>query len=134
MALMVMAAVCPKCSEIRAKSRFTFQRGDAVPPPKPEDFIPAPGQDPFSAAEPHCTTCDALLVIRAAPVDVTNGHSNPKSNPPPVQDDSAVTVLFAAQTGEEVKEMRNIGPDKILVVTTRRIVTIDINRLVEGME
>lgn len=133
MALMVMAAICPKCSEIRAKSRFTFQRGDAVPPPKPEDFIPIAGQEPFSAAEPRCTVCDATLVIRSAPVDVTNGHSNPRPSTPSVQDEGAVTVLFAAQAGEEVKEMRNIGPDKILVVTTRRIMTIDINRLVEEM-
>jgi len=135
--VMVIAAFCQRCSEIRARSTFTFQRGEAVKSPlKAEDFTPIGAQPQPTDGQPStCYVCNAPLTLRPFPADVANGSTPTTRGEHYTGDDTArgVEVLFAAQPGEDVKEMRGIGPDKILVITTRRILTVDLTKLVEEL-
>ena len=137
MTVMVIAAVCPKCSEIRARSVFTFNRGEPVKAPlKAEDFEPVGHQPKPIDGEPViCVDCGTTLSLRPLPAETANGQLAPRPvvSPPDEQSVAGVTTLFAAAAGEEMKEMRNIGPDRLLVITNRRILIVDLNRLVEDL-
>jgi hypothetical protein len=138
MTLMLVAAVCSKCSEIRAKSRFTFNRGESPKMPMlAEDFVSTPGQPSIREGEPSvCSVCNTPLVIRHVPVETANGVVSRPDAPRVVQESgpemAGVVTVFAVQNGEDMKEMRPIGPDKLLVITSKRILIVNLNDLVEG--
>ena len=45
---------------------------------------------------------------------------------------AGVTTLFHVEPDETVKERRDIGPDRSLFITTKRVVLLDVNALLEG--
>lgn len=133
--LMVVAAICPKCSEIRARHKQSYNRGEPPPPLEPDLFVPVGGQPQPAKGEPSvCSVCDTPLALRPVPAETANGsiakRDHEEAAPPPPTS-AGVTTLFAAQPGEEMKEMRSLGQDRMLVVTSRRILVIDLNKLVE---
>ena len=136
MATMLIAAICPKCSEIRAKSKFTFQRGDPMKAPlRASDFEPVGVQPAPVEGEPSvCAVCNTALSLRPVPVETANGQraAHPQDHST-VVDASGVTTLFAAQPGEEVKSMRELGPDHIVIITNRRILKINLATIAEEL-
>lgn len=132
---MIIAAFCPACAEPRARSR------DLPPTQRPvaADFEPIGDQTPPVDGEPaNCSKCGTALVFRRMPPEGTNGHANQRlarrqdehSTP---ADHTAVEVLFAASDGEEVRQMRDLGRDRILIVTSRRILIVNLNAIAEEL-
>lgn len=132
MPTMFVAAICSKCSEIRARSTFTFQRGEPIKSPlKAEDFAPVGDQPVPTDGQPMtCYSCNGALTLR--PMAEHTINSNPAVEATPVAvSPKGLSVLFAAEPGEEVSQMRDLSPDRILIITNKRIVHVDINRLIE---
>lgn len=127
---MIIVAVCPTCAEIRARSR-DLPAGTSV---TASDFEPINGQAPPVDGEPAlCTVCHTTLTFRTwrvEPPAAENGHSTPVDHTPV---GPGVRTHFQVEPGEEVKSMRELGTDRLLIITTRRIVTINLMTIAEDL-
>lgn len=137
---MFAIAACPKCAEVRLRSKRESKAGDKA---KPEDFDPIGDQPaPTEDAPPKCFVCGEGLAFS---LDVSNRYG-PKSAGDlvrgpvagrdaapvvPVGGSNGMQVLFAASRDEDIKEMRELPGDRYLVVTTRRILIVDIGEAIQ---
>ena len=131
-----VVAVCAPCGEIRYRTTREFQRTEK---PTPSDFEPV-GDSPIPSLgeKATCFACLGALTFRMVPPDdpifgktanrrpdklhnlSTNGHSSP---------DDIVNTLFSAEPGEEVRQIRDLPNDRMLVVTSKRIVLVNLESL-----
>lgn len=122
---MILAAYCPRCEEVRARSR------DLPPGSRPQaaDFEVIEGQDrPVDGEPATCTKCTTGLVFRRVPVR-ENGHAGPEQIS--TQQSKGIVTLFALESGEEIKATKEVGRDVFVIFTNRRIVRINLNDIAE---
>jgi len=134
-------AVCTKCAEVRLRSKKESKAGETA---KPEDFDsigeqPAPTED----VPPACYVCGEGLKFsldaqnRYGPkpqASLVRGSVAGQDPAPisPVGSLNGMQVLFAAHRDEDIKEMREIPGDRFLVITTRRILIVDVGEAIQG--
>ena len=124
-----LIATCPTCQLVRYRTAMSFESGG--PKPRAEDFIPENGQtEGRDDEQPKCSNCNVPLSF-LPDVPIKPGVRSQPSSPPPSTD--GVQTLFSAQPGEEVKEMKMVSDLKWIVVTSKRIVLVDAEPLVEVM-
>ena len=133
---MLVVAVCSSCGEVRYKTSREFQRHEK---PVPADFEPV-GDSPVPSLHEKavCFACMTPLVFRMVPPSdplfARNGASRVSDRPPaPPVDDSGlgdvVRTLFEAQAGEEVRQMRDLPNERLLIVTSKRIILVNLESL-----
>jgi hypothetical protein len=114
-------ATCPICQTVRYRTEKDFERGGAKP--VAADFKCENGQSEGSDTEqPKCSSCLVPLQFTADDA-VKSALTRPK---PPAD---SVQTLFAAQPGEEVREIKPLPEMKYLVVTNKRILVVDAGRI-----
>ena len=131
-----VVAVCVGCHTVRFRSRGSLKPKTAI---KGEDFEPVPPQAAaVDGTAPTCSDCGSRLQftfdqdgkfsksLELAPPPRHPGAGEGSVPEPRVVEAVSVTALFAAQEGEEVRDMRELGFDRWLVVTSRRILVVDI--------
>jgi hypothetical protein len=134
---MIIAAVCPKCSEIRAKSKSQV---DPKTPLRASDFEAlGPQAEPVDGQPSICTVCETGLVFRPYPEGAINGTATYGTVEPPLPDldphaiiGRPVTTLFEVRDAEELRDLRPLGRDRILIITTKRIVVLDLAAVADG--
>lgn len=130
-------AACGPCAEIKYTSTREYGPTEKL---NPLDFEPQNGQAPAALGSPMaCTSCGAPLTISAVPPRALNGFGVPNGasrasgpmpvGPSPVVPDPAVRIVFTVEPGEELRSMRDLPNDRILIVTSKRILTVDIEAL-----
>lgn len=140
-------AICSKCSAYRHRSNRDIPRGEAL---RPEYFDPIPPQPRAEDGAPStCYACQTPLTFRALPDGVDpvaamgplNGQGEMRRGQVAGGGVATATVavpgvteLFRAEPGETVREVRDIGRDKLLFITSQRVVRIDISAMTEGEE
>ena len=123
---MIVVAVCPRCAVYRYRSRRDYKRGE---PLNPGDFDAIPPQHAAVKGEKAvCVECGSDLTYRFDP-PATDAPRHPGAQPA----DGTVTTLFEAAANEEVSSMREIAVDRLLVVTNRRIVIVNLEALLVGV-
>jgi len=123
---MILTAYCPRCEEVRARSR-ELQPGEG--PPKAADFTVVEGQAaPVDGQPAVCTKCNTRLsFLRRLPERENGRHPDP-----PPAETAGVQTLFSLGHGEEIKAMKELSHDIYVVFTNRRIVKINLNEMAEG--
>jgi len=128
-------AVCTKCAEVRLRSKKESKAGETA---KPEDFDSIGDQPkPTEDVPPACYICGEGLKFsldaqnRYGPKTQANLVRGPvagRDSAPvaPISGQNGLQVLFAVQRDEDIKEMRELPGDRFLVITTRRILVVDI--------
>lgn len=122
---------CVKCGEIRYRTIRGYVVGerDQLTPDK---FAPV-GDAPPLAPGSVCHVCGGQMMVGKEP---TPSDALPTAAEAPtglhqvVQ--GAVTTLFQAGPGEDVKEMRELPGGLFLVITTRRILTVNMVQLAQA--
>lgn len=115
-------AVCPLCGETRYRSTRPLKAGE---PLHPELFEPVGDSLPIAVGQPAKCVCGQNLVFRREPDPRAAGGS---ALTPGVS--SGVTTLFAVERDEAIQSMKEVTPDVYVIVTTKRIVKVDIAALV----
>jgi hypothetical protein len=125
---MIFALACERCGNVWYRTRKSYGPGDR-PPQEPEAYDSVNGA-PLLQPDSTCPSCTSRLklVRETSPSDATNGHVSHHSQPSP----GLEFVLFQAQGGESVKEMRNLPNGNILVITDKRIVLLNLIALMEA--
>lgn len=126
---MMLVGLCPKCNEVRYRSVRDLSPKDRI---VPEDFEAIGDAPPPEIGKPTiCHACGSTIAFRnadelARAVERTAPARPrpPTSNERPV--DAAVTTLFSAQDGEEMRDLKPLSEDRLLVVTNRRILVINL--------
>ena len=129
---MAITFICSSCNAFRYRS---------IRDPGPDerltesDFMPVEGQTtPISPGiRPTCDTCgSALRAATERPKSASNGAgpsapsaSSRGSVVAPPAAGGAVLQLFCVEPGEDITQIKDLfGGDRLLVITTRRIVLI----------
>lgn len=124
--------VCSTCNKFAYRAIRDAGPGEKL---TEADFIPVEGQTtPLSPGiRPTCDACGTPLRAAAErpkqPVPPSNALSN-GANPArnggvPAAPGSMVVALFCVEPGEEITSIKELfGGDRLLVITTRRIVLI----------
>lgn len=115
-------ATCPICQTVRYRTKTDFVKGG--PKPTATDYLCENGQSEGSDTEqPKCSSCLVPLQFTADDA-VKSALTRPRQ-----PSSENVQTLFAAQQGEEVREMKQLSPLKYLVVTSKRIVIVDVEAM-----
>lgn len=122
---MAIIAACPKCAE----ERYRGPEGAS----RPEEFVPVNGAPPPTSGRPFCHVCNSPLTFGTMPEAGSASLRRPRSPSegamPVATDSEAVHTLFAVAPGEDIRDIRNLPGGKLLVITTRRVVVIDVDVL-----
>jgi hypothetical protein len=122
--MMIAVALCPTCGEVRYKSTREYTRGERIDPASFEPIGDAPAPDPTKPA--LCHVCAAALAFRITDPSVLSNKQPSRQTLDVGATDGVVTTLFTVNPGEEIKTMRESGT-KVLIITNRRIVTVDLD-------
>jgi len=123
-----VSLVCAQGHGHRYRATRLLQAGERL---QPADFVPVDGQTAAEAGgTPACSVCGGKLVIHREPLDAP---SNGTRATLPTGAHEAVVTLFEAARDEEVREMRPLPGDRLLVITSRRVIVVDLNRLLEDL-